>query len=345
MLPNAPGKRPAAGALIGSALGDAMGQPTEFLSSVERIEAEFGPWREMRLPVRHDGVALVTDDTEMTLAVARALRKVQASGGLNRPGPVTETLVEHFSTWLDHPGIAPGRTCMTACRELRKGTPWAQATIADSKGCGANMRVAPVALVPGLSPQHRALIAQLQSALTHGHPTALAASDLTAYAIRLLAHGTAPALLPELLLAYARASVLTSPPGWSDWLGDLAPEGPAYVDGGWQECIGVLERVAAAVAPGGADPEADPCLATGAGWIAEEALGTGLLCFLLFPDDPVTALRRAACTSGDSDSIATLTGAFAGAHDGIAAWPPHWLARVEHSAELLDVGGSWDGEV
>ena len=32
--------------------------------------------------------------------------------------------------------------------------------------------------------------------------------------------------------------------------------------------------------------------------------------FLLFVDEPVTAIRRAACTSGDSDSIACLAGAF-----------------------------------
>lgn len=79
-----PNKRPATGALIGSAIGDAMGQPTEFLA-VERIEAEYGPWRQMRFPVRHDGVALVTDDTEMTLAVARALRDAQGAPG--SPGP------------------------------------------------------------------------------------------------------------------------------------------------------------------------------------------------------------------------------------------------------------------
>ncbi|MET8469396.1 ADP-ribosylglycohydrolase family protein [Streptomyces sp. NPDC006422] len=341
-MPSTPDKRPATGALIGSAIGDALGQPTEFLSSVTRIEAEFGEWRGMRLPVRYDGVAVVTDDTEMTLAVARALRQVQEAGGLGRSEVVTGALVERFGVWLDHPGIAPGNTCMQACRALRKGTPWAQATLPNSKGCGANMRVAPVALVPGLVPHQRALIAQLQSALTHGHPTALAASDLTAYAIRLLAHGTAPALLPELLISYARASVLSPPPGWGQWLGELAPQGPGYLDGGWQECIAVLERLAAAAAPGGVDPEADPCLATGEGWIAEEALATGLLCFLLFPDDPVTAVRRAACTSGDSDSIAALAGAFAGAHHGIAGWPPEWIAQVEHSAELLTLGGAWD---
>lgn len=89
-------------------------------------------------------------------------------------------------------------------------------------------------------------------------------------------------------------------------------------------------------------PETDPCLATGDGWIAEEALATALLCFLLFPEEPVTALRRAACTRGDSDSIACLAGAFAGAHLGPGAWPAEWAGRIEYRSELLAFGTLWD---
>ena len=53
-------------------------------------------------------------------------------------------------------------------------------TVADSKGCGANMRVTPLGLMPGLTDATRAGASQLQAALTHGHSTALAASELTA---------------------------------------------------------------------------------------------------------------------------------------------------------------------
>ncbi len=76
------------------------------------------------------------------------------------------------------------------------------------------------------------------------------------------------------------------------------------------------------------DRESDPCQITGAGWIAEEALATGLLCFLLFPHNPVQAIKRAATSSGDSDSIACLTGAFAGAYAGQKAWPTNGLSEL-----------------
>ena len=59
-----------AGSLYGLAFGDALGRPTEFLTVME-IDRKFGPTG----PDDLDGdPALVTDDTQMALAVAWALR-------------------------------------------------------------------------------------------------------------------------------------------------------------------------------------------------------------------------------------------------------------------------------
>jgi ADP-ribosylglycohydrolase len=102
----------------------------------------------------------------------------------------------------------------------------------------------------------------------------------------------------------------------------------------------VLDRLEAALRS--PDVEADPCSATGAGWIAEEALATGLYCFLLLPDDPPAVVRRAAYSSGDSDSIAALAGAFAGAHHGAGAWPSEWVRDIEYRERLLALGTAWD---
>ncbi len=48
----------------------------------------------------------------------------------------------------------------------------------------------------------------------------------------------------------------------------------------------------------------------------------------------VAAVRRAATTSGDSDSIACLAGAFAGATCGLDAWPEDWRRRIEYRDQL-----------
>ncbi len=332
-------KRAATGALLGLALGDALGFPTEF-NDVPSILAQCGPWREMELPRR----ALVSDDTQMTLAVARALRTAM-DRGLLVPARLERPLREEFVDWYRSPenNRAPGRTCLTACDLLRDDRRlWQDASQIGSKGCGANMRVAPLGLAPGLSDEQRAGAAQLQSGLTHGHPTALAASDLTAHAVRLLAQGAEPVGLVGLLRSYALDNRTRY---HHRWLGDLwtrsqDPTPEHFIARGWDDCLGVLERLQEALRS--PSPETDPCLATGDGWIAEEALASGLLCFLLVPDVPVTALRRAACSAGDSDSIACLAGAFAGAYAGADAWPTEWADRIEHQSELVTLGALWD---
>ncbi|MFF3502850.1 ADP-ribosylglycohydrolase family protein [Streptomyces sp. NPDC003247] len=331
-------KRAATGSLVGLALGDALGFPTEFIG-VQKITDWYGPWRTLELATP----ARVSDDTQMTLALGRGLRAAMDRGSLT-PESFERQVREEFIDWYRSPenNRAPGRTCLQACGLLQSDRPWQDASQIHSKGCGANMRVAPLGLAPGLSDEQRAGAAQLQAALTHGHPTALAASDLTAHAVRLLTQGAEPTGLVGLLRSYA----LENRTRYHErWLGDLwtrsqDPTPEHFIARGWDECLAVLERLRDALrAP---SPETDPCLATGEGWIAEEALATGLLCFLLFPDEPVTALRRAACSSGDSDSVACLAGAFAGAHAGAEAWPTQWADRIEYGGELVTLGALWD---
>ncbi|MEY9839437.1 ADP-ribosylglycohydrolase family protein [Streptacidiphilus sp. EB103A] len=328
----------ATGALLGLALGDAMGAPTEFLTSCQ-ITEQFGAWRYLHLP----DPAEVTDDTQMTIAVGQALAAAGRRGMSARI--FEEELRWRFIAWnrSEDNTRSPGLTCMASCRLLEDGRPFEDATQALSKGCGANMRVVPLGLDRSLDDVQRAGAAQLQAALTHGHPTALAASDLTAQAVHLLAAGVRPDCLPAALRAYAvahRDRYLDS------WLGDRLWRAGGYrtarqyIAAGWDEVLRSLEQLDRALDRG--DIDEDPCLATGEGWIAEEALAGGLLCFLLLADQPASVLRRAAHTSGDSDSIATLAGAFAGAHLGPQAWRPQWAERVEYHEELLSLAATWD---
>ncbi|POM23353.1 ADP-ribosyl-[dinitrogen reductase] glycohydrolase [Actinomadura rubteroloni] len=327
----------ASGSMFGLAYGDALGAPTEFLG-LDEIRHRYGdggpdgpegdPWR-------------VTDDTQMGLAVAEGLIE---AGGDPSPERLAAIWSRRFVAWAESPenDRAPGMTCLRACAGLAEGRPWAEATQAGSKGCGANMRVTPVGLVPGWSDADRAGAAQLQAALTHGHPTGLAASELTAFTVRWLREGLEPSALPGALRDRAHAQRTTY---HERWLGGLwrqpgvdSPE--AFAARGWDECLAVLDRLDAALAA--PDPSADPCAATGAGWVAEEALATALLCFLLFPGDPVRAIRRGAVSSGDSDSIACLAGAFAGARHGLHAWPRAWADRIEYAPRLARAGAAWD---
>jgi ADP-ribosylglycohydrolase len=328
----------ATGSMFGLAFGDALGKPTEFMRFAE-IVARYGPDGPDELP--EDG--LVTDDTQMALAVVDALLEMPSDVALSAD-LLAPALVEHFKAWAVSPdnNRAPGVTCLRAIGNLDHATSWQQATIIDSKGCGANMRVTPIGLVPLLSSSTRAGAAQLQAAITHGHPTGLAASELTAFATWWLHEGMAPG---DLVPALRQRCLDQRTVYHGDWLGDVwtrshdaSPE--VFISRGWDECLAVLDRLDGVLAA--PDRTADPCLATGEGWIAEEALATALLCFLMFPDEPVRALSRAAATSGDSDSIAALAGAFAGARHGLAAFPAQWARRIEYRHRLASAGVAWD---
>ncbi|HWS37233.1 MAG TPA: ADP-ribosylglycohydrolase family protein [Actinoplanes sp.] len=328
--------RAASGSLFGLAYGDSLGKPTEF-QEYAAIVARYGPGGPRQLVGEP---ALVTDDTQMALAVGEALIEVRQI----TPDALEPVLRRRFLEWAASPenDRAPGMTCLRAIAALADGRPWTLATQTGSKGCGANMRVTPVGLMPGLTEEQRAGAAQFQAALTHGHPTGLAASELTAWAVYLLAGGLAPA---DLLAALRERCAEQRKIYRGDWLGDLwqqpavtSPE--EFIARGWDECATALDRVATALASG--DHLGDPCLVTGAGWIAEEALATALYVYLISPDEPVAVVGRGAASSGDSDSIACLAGAFAGASLGLSAWPASWQTQIEYADRLFKLGRAWD---
>jgi ADP-ribosylglycohydrolase len=327
-----------AGCLFGMALGDALAAPTEFMT-VEQILRQFppnGPQEPLGNPAR------VTDDTQMAIAVGMALIETALPYA---PQTLGASLVTTFSAWHDDPenNRAPGMTCMSSIARLMTGQRWQTATNIGSKGCGANMRVQPVALLP-VDTAHQAKLAQFQAALTHGHPTALAASDLTAWVIADLLHDGEITTLPVRVRSYAESQRRVY---HADWLGDLYrtaitfPTGEDFIEQGWRECLHILDRLDRALTV--LDRNTDPCLLTGAGWIAEEAFATALYCFLLYPDDPAAVMRRAAVNSGDSDSIACIAGAFAGAYKGLPALPAEWVERVEYRDTLRDIALVIDG--
>lgn len=364
------------GVTYGLAYGDALGRPTEFVraDTLAKLGNPFRPQIGLTRPAQ----GIVTDDTQMSLAVGHAALDVDKP----TPAALTEAFTHHFIAWYDDPKSrdgrrAPGATCLSAVGSLKRNPrQWLLATRPDSKGNGANMRVAPLALRTDWTWQEMSAAAQLQAAITHGHPTALAAADLTAVAVRMLLEGIAKPGLPLLdhLLAYAYdqrnvyhgdhlghlwegSSLSTS---WTPqlaiargfagrlWEADpswpvgavvrtpVKPRRPAakspqeFIERGWDEVIDCLLKVYSAKR----DPQQDPCKVGGEGWIAEEALAVALHTLLCFPDDPTNALRRAAFTNGDSDSIASITGAMAGAAYGRRYFPHGWIANLEYRREI-----------
>jgi ADP-ribosylglycohydrolase len=321
-----------AGCLFGLASGDALGAETEFLT-VESILRQFPPSGPLEPP---GNPARVTDDTQMAIAVGKALMQAPRP---YQPETFGRALTQAFSDWYIDPenNRAPGGTCLRSVKNLMTGLRWQEATDISSKGCGANMRVQPVGLLP-VDPDMRAALAQFQAALTHGHPTGLAATDLTAWVIADLLNSGHINTLLERVRTYAESQ---SRVYHREWLGDLHtratmfPTAEDYIEHGWNECLEMLDRVDDALVL--MDRDTDPCLLIGKGWVAEEAFATALYCLLLYPNDPMAVMQRAAVTSGDSDSIACIAGAFAGTHQRLSSLPQDWLARIEYRDQLNEI--------
>jgi ADP-ribosyl-[dinitrogen reductase] hydrolase len=168
-------RRRARATLLGAAIGDALGATLEFLTPGEIRECYGrltkivgGGW--LRL---HPGQ--VTDDTEMSLCLARSL----ISG---RWSP--EDLAQRFGAWLRGNPADVGNTCRRGiARYLATGKLWAPPNEGDA-GNGAVMRVAPAALATLGDPSTLKRLAVEQARLTHNHPLSDAACTLVGQLIQ-----------------------------------------------------------------------------------------------------------------------------------------------------------------
>ncbi|MEA5113840.1 MAG: ADP-ribosyl-[dinitrogen reductase] hydrolase [Geobacteraceae bacterium] len=123
---------------LGFALGDALGAPVEFLTPGE-IKAKYGVLREMagggwlRLKPGQ-----VTDDTEMSLCIARAVCQAGCWD--------LSAIAGQFAAWLRKPPIDVGDTCRRGIRNFMLTGQLETPPNQWDGGNGALMRMVPVAL-------------------------------------------------------------------------------------------------------------------------------------------------------------------------------------------------------
>ena len=85
------------GCLMGGAIGDALGYAVEFQREPEIFKA-YGPAGITRYDLR-EGLARISDDTQMTLFTATGLLYGQARGVLHTPNDDTVTCMD--TDWVD----------------------------------------------------------------------------------------------------------------------------------------------------------------------------------------------------------------------------------------------------
>ena len=220
----------ALGALLGLAVGDALGAAIEF----ER-KPRFARLDDMVAggPHRLDR-GQWTDDTAMALALADSL--------LTAPDLDAFDLMDRFVAWWRRGTYSCTDTCFdigNATREaldryVRTGNPLAGSLDPSRSGNGALMRLAPVAIRHSNDRKTMLRVADLQTRTTHGAPATLNAS---LHFAELLADAIAGILLPDLLASPAA----TIEGGWRGLSRDQI-EGTGYVTRSLQAAVWAVSR-------------------------------------------------------------------------------------------------------
>ncbi|HYG58596.1 MAG TPA: ADP-ribosylglycohydrolase family protein [Symbiobacteriaceae bacterium] len=154
------------GAVLGLAVGDALGVTLEFLSR-EEVRRQYPEGHREITGGGPFGFAQGewSDDTAMALAVARGIAE--------SPADPVEAVGRHFQDWYGSHPPDVGNTCRTALEAHRRTGSWEAASAEVARlmggragGNGALMRTLPAALAYGADPTQAVRIARM----THPHP-------------------------------------------------------------------------------------------------------------------------------------------------------------------------------
>ncbi|MGW3467555.1 type VII secretion system-associated protein [Saccharopolyspora sp. NPDC000995] len=321
------------GSMLAGAMGDALGYAIEF-HDIGMIRQNHGA-AGLTAAVLRDGVAQISDDTQMMLFTLEGLIRAHVARRINptdndpvpevqhayqrwfhtqnQPwaqagGPYARHLQQPDGWLITRPELfslrAPGSTCMSALAKFAQTHQHAnpQFKINDSKGCGAVMRAAPVAVWSN-DPAEVFYAAVGTAALTHSHPSGYLSAGVLAVIVHQLIRDVP---LPE-SVRMARDLLLR-------WRGH-------------EEQLQILDAAVELAEKGAVTPE-EIKDTLGQGWVGEEALAIGLYA-VLATDNLRDALLLSVNHSGDSDSTGIVCGNIAGALHGARAVPPEWLASLE----------------
>ena len=321
------------GSLLGGAAGDALGYSVEFLRYDEIVE-RYGADGILGYDMTND-IAIVSDDTQMTLFTANALllgKTRRAMRGIDKPyeGYLALAYLDWLKTqhraWADarhrpccwiyhvpemHHRRAPGNTCMSVLENRSFGTVDRPAN--NSKGCGGIMRAAPIGLFfdPKDVPQKEIdRLGAASAAITHGHPMGWIPAAAFVHMVSRITYGDVQA---------------------AD-LKDLVFETNAAMDEqfGKELCEPLTALLRRAVRLAGADvTDLDGIRQLGEGWVAEETLAIAVFCLLRYPDTFGQCIITAVNHDGDSDSTGSVAGNLLGALLGAEQIPEFYLDSLE----------------
>lgn len=367
-LPEQPAKRNGVppldrfqGAMLFSAVGDALGWPTEFLQPDGKRTPPFeipiqdfvqwkklvgGKWWGYEQKIE---LGEYSDDTQLTLAISRCITEK----GVFEP---ERFAYEELPLWLQYER-GGGKSIKTAARKLiGKNANWQRNFYKqgelDYRSAGANgaaMRNLPIALANANDELRLIRDSFLNAIITHGHPRAILGAILFGLAVK-YALSASQTVTGESFVEYLCSGMME--------IGKVAAHDERITS--WirfWENSGHEEKSAFGVAFNKVHQEALNYLRdmhqymnaepkayyTFVGALSPATKGSGLatVCaaiymFLKYIDRPEDALATAVNTFGsDTDTIGLFVGALLGAYHGIKAVPLHLSDKVQDRDYLL----------
>lgn len=296
------------GCLIGGACGDALGYEVEF-DKLNRIKKKFGVQGITDFCL-HEGTAMISDDTQMTLFTAAGLMtKKREDTDLQSiwasykdwyftqvPAFGYKPHTELYSKRELHCRRAPGHTCLTSLRLSKKGGSM-ESPINMSKGCGGIMRVAPIGLADvSDKPYANGILGAEAAALTHGHPLGYIPAACMADIIHRIIYGE-----EKTLLMHVTDSVSATVDVFKD--------------------LPIIEEfhnlIMKAIVLSESDVDDTTAIKQlGEGWTAEETLAIAIFSSLKYVDNFKRAIICTVNHDGDSDSTGAVTGNILGCYLG-----------------------------
>jgi poly(ADP-ribose) glycohydrolase ARH3 len=281
------------GCLLGSALGDAIGELAFHNTNIERLSYKLEVVKEL----------IYTDDTAMTIGIAESLLQ---RGHLN-PEHLGETFQKNFhrEPWRGYASGPPtifaavaqtGATYVEAAKSLFGGR--------GSFGNGAAMRIAPVGLFYHDSSDLYEKV-RLSASVTHAHPVGVDGSAIQAKAV-----AQAMDLDPE--TEFSPEDFLNGLLGFT-----RTPEMK-------RKLLLVRGLIGENVSPVRAAQQ------IGRSVSAHESVPFSIYSFLLYPRSYENCLFCSILNGGDRDTLGAMAGAISGAYLGVDALPQTWLVKLEN---------------
>jgi ADP-ribosylglycohydrolase len=330
----------ARGALYGLAIGDALGMPTQMLSRGEIGERWGGLLHGFEpAPPGHPIAAglpagAITDDTEQAVLLGRLL--VRGSGTVD-PHELAEALV----SWERDMAARGSRDLLgpstkRALAALLAGTPPEEAGATGATN-GAAMRIPPLGIAVPLNLPEPPPVPDPPPS-SGPPPNPIPAASLSTLvdqvvAASMVTHNTGLALAGAAAVAAAVSGGVSGAPIAAATRIAVAAARIAAGRGHWVAGADVAARIqwAAGLVAGRGRAEAAELIYTlvGTSLATQESVPAAFAVLAAVPDDPWQACLLAASLGGDSDTIAAMAGAVAGACHGVGAFPPHALAIVD----------------